>query len=85
MKLPADIYLNANFSVVSSQVFYEGTEKMRLDPYTVLDMKISKRIGPSVSLYLTIHNLFDANYYESEGYPREGRMISGGIQYDLQD
>ena len=84
LKLPSGFYLFTNLSFVSSLFYYEGETQLKLDPHAVVDMKISKRFGDQFNLHLSIRNLFDKYYYESEGYPREGRMILGGIQYDLQ-
>jgi outer membrane cobalamin receptor len=80
--LPADFSLNVNVSLVSSQYYYDD-ERKELDPYNLLDLKLSKRIAEKVTLNLTVHNLFDVDYYESVGYPREGRMVLGGVQVDL--
>ncbi len=83
LSLPADILLSINLSSVSSQTYYEDDEARKLDPYAVLNMKISKSFGKRVSLHLTVKNLFDKNYYQSEGNPREGRMIYAGISTSL--
>ncbi|MCJ7579381.1 MAG: TonB-dependent receptor [Candidatus Aminicenantes bacterium] len=80
LNLPAQFVLNANGGIVSSQFFYEGGEKRKLDPHTLVDIKLSKKLMEMSEIYITIRNLFDVNYYESDGYPREGRMILGGIQ-----
>lgn len=82
VKLPAQIRLNAHLSYVSKQIFYDGGEQS-LDPYTLLNLRLSKRIGKVVEIHMQVNNVFDINYYESDGYPREGRMIYGGIQIDL--
>lgn len=80
LELPARFVLNVNGSMISSQIFYEDGEKRKLDPHTLIDIKISKKLVEAVDVYLSLRNLFDVNYYESDGYPREGRTIRGGIQ-----
>jgi outer membrane receptor for ferrienterochelin and colicins len=79
--LPYRFHVNIDGSYVSSQIYYDDEEELSLDPYTLLNVKISKQLGKQWWLFLRIHNLFDANYYESEGFPREGRMISAGIRF----
>ena len=83
VSLPADILLSVNLSSVSSQTYYDGDEAKKLDPFAVLDMKMSKSLGKSLSVHLTVKNLFDKNYYESEGNPRPGRMVYAGLSATL--
>jgi outer membrane cobalamin receptor len=83
LELPADFRLDAHLSAVSSQNYYDGEDEKKLDPYTLVDLKLSKAIAQRFEPYLMLRNLLDAMYYESEGFPREGRVILGGIQIDF--
>lgn len=79
--LPFGLYADVNLGYVSKQVYYDDDEAFSLEPYTLLDVKVTKQLGDQWRLFLSVHNLFDADYYESEGYPREGRTIAAGIRF----
>jgi outer membrane cobalamin receptor len=83
-KLPFQSRFDFFGSYVSSQFYYDDDEECKLDPYFLVDLKLSKDLGDHVHLFLRIRNLFDANYYESEGYPREGRMIFAGFRFGFK-
>ena len=80
MRLPALISVQLNASYVSEQIYYDDDQEFSLDDYTLFDIKLSKNFSDRFELYLTVRNLFDVDYFESEGYPREGRQIYGGIR-----
>lgn len=84
MKIPADLRLNLNLSYVSKQLYYDDDNmEQSLDPYTLLDVRLSRRVGQKLEIYITALNVFDVNYYESEGYPREGRRLYAGLKLEL--
>ena len=84
LQLPARFLLNLNTSYVSAQVYYDDNNKEKsLAPYTLLDIGLSRRLGRRVEIYITALNLFDVNYYESEGYPREGRRVFAGTRLEM--
>lgn len=83
IKLPSQFYINADIGYVSSQLYYSDDEEEHLDPFTLIDLCLTKKVGRFMEFFVTIRNLFDVNYYESEGYPREGRMIFGGFRLTL--
>lgn len=84
VQLPSRFRLNLNSSYVSSQLYYDDDDQEQaLESYMLLDIRLSRRMGRGVELYVTAMNLFDANYYESEGYPREGRRIFAGMSLEL--
>jgi len=81
LKLPARFYMSTDISYVSSQIYYNSDdEEKQLEPFTLFDVSLIKKVGRFMELFVTVHNLFDENYYESEGYPRSGRMIYGGFR-----
>lgn len=84
IRLPYQFFFSLFSSYVSSQTYYSGDEKMSLDPYFLMDIKLKKQLGKNLQLFLSARNLFDVDYYESEGHPREGRMIFGGFQIEIK-
>ena len=80
-QLPKRFIIGLYAGYVSSQVYYDGSDRLTLDPYTVVDFNVSKQLGEKWRLFLRINNLFDVDYYESEGFPREGRTVSAGIRF----
>lgn len=80
-RLPYDFHVGLYGSYVSSQVYYLNSEELTLDPHTVVDINLSKQLAEKWQVFVRVGNLFDVNYYESEGYPREGRSISAGIRF----
>ncbi|MCP4216456.1 MAG: TonB-dependent receptor [bacterium] len=84
VKLPARFRVNLNVSHVSPQLYYDDDDMEReLDAYTLMDIRLSRRIWRGVEIYVTALNIFDVNYYESEGYPREGRSVLAGMRFDI--
>jgi len=84
VQLPARFRLNLDASYVSAQAYYDDNNREQcLDPYTLLDIKLSRRLGRGLEIYVTAMNLFDVNYYESEGYPREGRQVFAGMRLEI--
>lgn len=55
-------------------------EKRKMSDYTLVDLRVEKEIAGSVRLYVGVDNLFDHDYEESYGLPREGRLFYGGIR-----
>ncbi|BCG46058.1 TonB-dependent receptor [Citrifermentans bremense] len=74
---------------VANQYFYTKdsvavVQKAKLDDYTVVNLKLSRRVlQQRVTLYLGANNLFDQNYETSYGFPQAGRFIYGGFEYRL--
>ncbi len=83
LRLPAkfNVFLNASF--VSFQRYYDDDEELRLAPYTLVDLKLSRRFFERFEFHVTVRNLLDVNYYESEGFPLEGRMIYAGVGIEV--
>ncbi len=83
-KLPGRFRVNLNVSHVSKQLYFDDDDnEVYLDPYTLLDIRLSRHLTQNVELYFTALNLLDVNYYESEGYPREGRKVLAGMRLEL--
>lgn len=84
LNLPAGIKCSLNGSYVSSQIYYDDDDnEAEMSPYTLIGLRVSKRFG-RLELFASVRNLFDVNYYQSEGFPLEGRMIFAGVRFDIQ-
>lgn len=84
IKLPVGLTSSLSCSYVSSQIYYDKSNKeYSLTPYTLVDLRLAKRLFDRMEIYLVGKNIFDVNYYESEGYPREGRMVFVGLRFDV--
>lgn len=76
----------ASLLYVRNQFFYTKNnvtpvQKAKLSDYTLVNLKLSKRIlDNKVTLYVGTDNLFDENYETSYGMPQAGRYIYGGVE-----
>lgn len=74
---------------VTDQYFYSDTltppdNKKALNDYTVVNLRLNQKLWNSgVSLYAGADNLFDEDYEESYGSPREGRTMYAGIEFEF--
>jgi len=68
-------------SYVGSQ--YTDVDDIRemLDPYTLFGLRFSKRFQKGWEIFAQVHNLTDELYYESEGFPMEGRTVCAGLRF----
>jgi outer membrane cobalamin receptor len=78
----------ASFLYVGDQYFYTKNNvtpmrRMKLDDYSLVNMKVSQRIYDRVTLYVGANNVFDENYETSYGFPQRGRFIYGGVEFKI--
>jgi vitamin B12 transporter len=84
-----DFGLSAYASVMymADQYFYSRTtplQKAKLNDYTVVDIKLDQIFLKNwLHVYLGVDNLFDRDYEEAYGFPREGRTVYAGIEFRL--
>ena len=73
----------ASLMHVADQYFYSDSDnKKALNDYTVVNLKLNQQIPNSgMSLYVGADNLFDEDYEESYGSPREGQTLYAGVEY----
>ncbi len=75
-------YLNVMH--VADEYYYSRTEpvqKAKLDPYTLLNMKLNYNIYKDMAaLYVGADNILDTNYQESYGLPQAGRFVYTGLK-----
>jgi outer membrane cobalamin receptor len=72
---------------VADQYHYSGTTpvvKASLEDYTIVNLKLEQRLfDGKMYLYVGADNLFDEEYEESYGLPREGSTIYGGLRLNF--
>jgi iron complex outermembrane recepter protein len=75
-------YLNSSvlFNYFSSQ-FLDEINALKTDPYTTVDLKLSKNFYKKLNIYIDIQNLFNVRYIDRKGRYSLGRFVSGGISY----
>jgi len=79
----------ASLMHVADQYFYSDSttltppdNKKQLNDYTVVNLKLSQSlVENTLTLYVGADNLFDEDYEESYGSPREGRTLYAGVEY----
>lgn len=72
-----------NYTGKQYGVFSDTREWMELDPYILLNMKLSQNIFNDIELFFRLDNITDT-YYESEyGFPQIGRHFLAGIGLTL--
>lgn len=67
------IYVSGLFDLDPEGVYTE------VDNYFVGNLKLNKTFTPRFDVYISISNLFDADYVHRIGYPREGRAFVVGV------
>lgn len=89
IQVGADWTFFTRFSLYGSVQYVDGqhyysrtnpTQKARLDSYTLVNMRLSYQVLQACSIYGGVDNLFDKDYSQSYGMPREGRMFYAGTQ-----
>ncbi len=62
--------------------FMQGKE-VKLDSFTVVDLKISYKLNKNIDIYLKGHNIFDEDYEYVYGYGTLGAVYYFGVRYSL--
>ena len=81
-----DFGLQAYASVmhVANQYYYSRNtplQKRKLNDYTVVNINAEQvLLKKRLKIYAGIDNLFDKNYEEAYGFPREGRTVYAGVE-----
>lgn len=74
-----DIITVFDSEYVSEQYEMDGKAGNRLAPYTILNLRFGRKVGPA-DLYLELRNLTDITYQTRYGYPLPGSSYYGGIK-----
>ena len=83
---PFDLSAYASIERITDQYYYnsDNTLKGKLPDYTVVNLKVEKKFfSRALKIFAGANNLFDENYYESYGLPREGRSVYCGFKYSF--
>jgi len=70
--------LNARF--VQKQLVASGDSAV-IPGYTRVDLRLARQLVGDFGLVLAVDNLFDADYYEQDGYPMPGRTINVRVKW----
>jgi vitamin B12 transporter len=74
----------ASVMYVADQYFYSRNtplEKAKLNDYTLVDLKLDQAfLNKRLHVYIGVDNLFDQDYEEAYGFPREGRTLYAGTK-----
>jgi len=83
-RFPYDIMLYLN-SVYSADLYDLDSDQnhVRLPSYFLLHTKASIDINESLSTYISISNVADTDYLHRLGFPREGRAIRVGVNFQM--
>ena len=73
---------HAIYAKLEHQLNIKFADRETLDPYTVVDSRLSWRAA-NWSLYVEATNLLDADFTETNLVPMPGRWIKGGLSYDF--
>ncbi|CCK79118.1 TonB-dependent receptor plug domain-containing protein [Desulfobacula toluolica] len=74
---------HADFIHIANQYYYNNDETVQseLDDYTVVNLKLEQKLfKENYFVYVGVDNLFDDDYEETIGYPREGRTAYAGVR-----
>ncbi len=72
--------VSANYEYISKQYLYNGNVKGQISEYQIVNLKVEQKLYKDIlSVFIGADNLFDENYEESYGYPREGRTAYLGM------
>ena len=64
----------------SGESFVNDANTSLLDAYTLVDLRVSYPVTPSVELYGRVENLFDEKYEIVKDYGTAGRGVFGGVR-----
>ncbi len=69
-----------SYNFIGSQ-WYDDENTILLDPYQIIDLKISRVFAGNFHASLTIQNILDNQYIDRKGYRAPGRFIIVEIKY----
>ena len=78
---PTDTTIFGSVRYLADQYAIEGSQTKQMGDYAVVDIKVSQAITEFMSAYVGADNLFDADYSESYGFPRPGRVLYTGLDF----
>jgi outer membrane receptor protein involved in Fe transport len=76
----ADISLTVRYV---GERYHDVENTLLLDPYTTVDLKISRGFGRHLKAALTVNNLFDETWQDDDRHQSPGRMIFAGVKVGI--
>ena len=73
---------NFNLGIVEASVGYRYYDRVSLENYNIVDLRLSKTVKKS-KLYIDINNLFDVSYRETNLVEMPGRWVVAGAQFKI--
>ena len=81
-RFPFGLGIGATVLVVGDS-FDNAANTVRLDGYTLTNIRAELPLGDRFSLYGRVENLFDADYRTVANYGTIGRAVYGGVRVKL--
>jgi outer membrane cobalamin receptor len=83
-RFPNRLLLSLNAIYVQGLHDLDGDDVYtKVSRYVVAHLKASLPLGDALECYASVGNLADEDYEQKLGYPREGRAVRVGLQFDL--
>lgn len=83
-RFPNRLLLSLNAIYVDGLHDLDGEDVYRkISSYVVAHVKAAYPLGESLECYASVGNIADTDYEQKLGYPREGRAVRIGLQFDL--
>lgn len=84
IKIKEKVQFNLQYSYISERFSYTDGS-FSTDGYGLFDAGVNVELKSSLSLQFSVNNIFDKEYYYSEGYPAEGINARLGIRYTFEE
>jgi len=79
---PEKLNLKAEYQVLSGRYSYSD-ESIKTDGFGLINLQLQKSFKNNISVATGINNLFDNDYFYSDGYPGRGRYFYFSVGYEL--
>lgn len=79
-KLMASVDMEYVAGLYDSNLFSDG-EIQKVDDFFVTDLKMSYQMRSNLQFFVSVENLFDADYEQYPGYPMPGISLYSGIKF----
>lgn len=77
------VEISMNYRFMSERYSYTDGS-FSTDPYGLVDIGVNLRFSRELRLSMDIYNVFDKDYYYSEGYPAQGINARIGLRYTFE-
>ncbi len=76
--------LRTNLNVEYSSMRFSTSYGVTTPAYWLMNFQTSYQIRRDISIELGINNIFDQNYYVTDGFPEMGRNVYASLYYDFK-